>query len=169
MEKKPLLPFRKMPKRMKLFPYSIDSRGSPTSATSTMTIPLASYNSPGNNMRLTVNGQLLTSTSIPDLVEEINSFRPTTLPGFRASVNEAGDLIITNEIGRDIRLEISSPVETDSLVVQGAANTGPVVLGGTATADRAAAVGGSVTFTLNEGYRLSNPDPVVSGIFGALN
>ncbi|MEL7399175.1 MAG: flagellar hook-basal body complex protein [Pseudomonadota bacterium] len=91
------------------------------------------------------------------------------MPGFVASTNEAGDLIINNEIGRDIKIEISSSVATDSIVVQGAENTGPVVLGGSATADTAAAVGGVVTFTLNEGYLLSNPDPVVSGIFGALS
>lgn len=142
--------------------------GVTTSALTTMTIPLTSYNSPGNDMRLTVNGQALTSTSIPDLVTEINSYRATTLPGFNATTNEAGDLIITNEIGRDIRIEMTSPVVTDSLVVQGAENTGPVVLGGNLTADTAAAVGGVVTFTLNANFTLNNPEPVVSGIFGAL-
>ena len=143
--------------------------GVTTSALTTMTIPLSGYNSPGNDMSLILNGQELTATSIPDIVEEINSYRSTTLPGFVASTNEAGDLIINNEIGRDIKIEISSSVATDSIVVQGAENTGPVVLGGSATADTAAAVGGVVTFTLNEGYLLSNPDPVVSGIFGALS
>ncbi|MFC3679121.1 flagellar hook-basal body complex protein [Bacterioplanoides pacificum] len=142
--------------------------GVTTSALTTMTIPLSGYNSPGNDMSLTLNGQVLTATSIPDLVEEINSYRSTTLPGFNATTNDAGDLIITNEIGRDIKLEMSSSEVTDSIVIQGEANTGPVVLGGNPQADSAAAVGGVITFTLNEGYSMSQPDPMVSGIFGAL-
>lgn len=142
--------------------------GVTASALTTMTIPLASYNSPGNDMTLTLNGQALTSTSLSDLAAEINSYRGTTLPGFEASINDSGDLVITNEIGRDIKVEMSSAVVTDSMVVMGADNTGPVVLGGTSTADRAAAVGGVTTFILNEGYTMSQPDPAISGIFGAL-
>lgn len=142
--------------------------GVTASAETTMTIPLSSFNSPSNNMRITVNGQQLTSTSLADIADEINALRSSTLPGFRASIADNGDLIITNQIGRDIKLAMRSPVVTDSLVVQGAANTGPVVLGGTATADRAAAVGGVVTFIFNEGYTLSDPQPAVAGIFGAL-
>jgi flagellar hook protein FlgE len=142
--------------------------GITATASTTMTIPLSSYNNPGDTMTLSVNGQVLTSTTLEEIADEINGFRATTLPGFQAEVNEAGDLVITNEIGRDIKLEISSPEPTNSLVVMGAANTGPVVLGGSATADTAAAVGGSITFTLNEGYVMRNPEPVVSGLFGAL-
>lgn len=142
--------------------------GITASASTTMTIPQLSYNSPGREMRLTINGQSLTAATLPELAEEINAFRPTTLPGFRASIDDNGDLVITNQIGRDIKLEMKSPIVTDSLVVQGAANTGPVVLGGTAASDRAAAVGGQVTFVLNEGYSMANPRPAVAGIFGAL-
>ena len=142
--------------------------GVTASALTTMTIPLSSYNSPGNNMRLQLNGQDLESTSLADLADEINSLRSTTLPGFEASINSAGDLVVTNEIGRDIKLAISSPVVTDSLVVQGADGTGPVVLGGSSSAAEAAAVGGVVTFILNEDYTLSQPSPAISGLFGAL-
>jgi len=142
--------------------------GVTASALTTMTIPLSSYNSPGNNMRLQINGQALESTSLADLADEINEFRGSTLPGFEASINANGDLVITNEIGRDIKLAISSPVVTDSLVVQGADGTGPVVLGGSSTAAEAAAVGGVVTFILNEDYMMSQPDPAISGLFGAL-
>jgi flagellar hook protein FlgE len=142
--------------------------GVTASALTTMTIPLSSYNSPGNNMVLTLNGQVLESTSLEDIADEINSYRSTTLPGFEASISESGDLIITNEIGRDIKLAIDSPVVSDSLVVIGADNTGPVVLGGSSSAAEAAAVGGVVTFILNEDYMLSEPSPAISGIFGAL-
>ena len=142
--------------------------GITATAKTVMTIPLSSYNNPGNTMKLLVNGQVLTSTTLPEIAEEIISFRSTTLPGFTAEVSETGDLIITNEIGRDVKVEIASPSPTDSLVVQGAVNTGPVVLGGTATAATAAAVGGHITFTLNEGYKMQEPSPVVSGLFGAL-
>lgn len=142
--------------------------GITATANTVMTIPLSSYNNPGNTMKLTVNGQTITSTTLPEIAEEINSFRSSTLPGFKAEVNSAGDLLITNEIGRDVKVEINSPAPTDSLVVQGAINTGPVVLGGTATAATAAAVGGHITFTFNEGYSMQEPQPVVSGLFGAL-
>ena len=142
--------------------------GITATADTVMTIPLSSYNNPGNTLKLSVNGQMLTSTTLPEIAEEIISFRSTTLPGFTAEISEAGDLIITNEIGRDVKIEIDSPSSTDSIVVQGAVNTGPVVLGGTATAATAAAVGGSITFTLNEGYKMQEPFPVVSGLFGAL-
>ncbi|MBL4798521.1 MAG: flagellar hook-basal body complex protein [Oleispira sp.] len=143
--------------------------GITATANTVMTIPLSSYNNPGNIMSLTVNGQRLTSTTLPELADEIVSYRGTTLPGFTAEVNEFGDLVITNEIGRDVKIEIDSASPTDSLVVIGAVNTGPVVLGGTATAATAAAVGGHITFTLNEGYVMQNPIPVVSGLFGALS
>src|SRR5690554_355446 len=142
--------------------------GVTATAETNMTIPLSSFNSPSGNMRLAVNGQQLTSTSLSDIAEEINSFRSTTLPGFEASIAPNGDLTINNQVGRDIKVTIDSPVNTDSLVVLGAENTGPMVLGGSATADRSAAVGGRVTFILNEDYSMSKPDPLVSGIFGAL-
>lgn len=142
--------------------------GITASAETVMTVPLNSYNNQSNTMTMTVNGQALTKTTLPEIVEEINSFRGTTLPGFKAEINDTGDMIITNEIGRDIKIEITSSSVTDSLVVNGGPNTGPVVLGGNITADRAAAVGGTVTFILNEGYTMSQPDPVISGLFGAL-
>lgn len=142
--------------------------GLTATAETVMTIPLSSYNNPGNTLKLSVNGQTLTSTTLPEIAEEIVSFRSTTLPGFTAEINSTGDLVITNEIGRDVKIEIDSPSPTDSLVVNGAVNTGPVVLGGTATAATAAAVGGHITFTLNEGYQMQDPQPVVSGLFGAL-
>ena len=142
--------------------------GVTSSAETTMTIPLSGYNTPGNDMSLTLNGQVLESTSLEEMADEINAYRATTLPGFRAELSDTGDLVIVNEIGRDIKVSIDSPVVTDSIVVQGADGTGPVVLGGTSAADVAAAVGGTVSFVLNEGYVLRDPQPVVSGIFGAL-
>jgi len=142
--------------------------GLTATANTVMTIPLSSYNNPSNLMGLTVNGQALTSSTLPEIAEEINGYRGTTLPGFLATISETGDLVITNEIGRDVKLEMSSASPTDSLLVMGAENTGPVVLGGTATAASAAAVGGHVTFTLNEGYTMESPQPSVSGLFGAL-
>lgn len=143
--------------------------GMTASASSELTIPLNGYNNPGNNMTLTLNSQALVSTSIPDLIEEINQLTTTTLPGFSAETNSAGDLIIKNSIGRDIKVEINSPTATDSIVITGSPNAGPVVLGGTTSADQAAVVGGTVEFILNEGYTLSNPVPSVSGVFGALS
>lgn len=142
--------------------------GITATAETVMTIPLSSFNSPSKGMTFTLNGQELKSTSLKDLVDEINSFRGTTLPGIKADLAANGDLVITNQVGRDLKISMQSNVPTDSVVIQGAADTGPVVLGGSATADRSAAVGGKVTFVLNEGYTMTNPDPAISGLFGAL-
>jgi flagellar hook protein FlgE len=142
--------------------------GVTASASTMVTLPLSGYNNPGNNMSLLLNGQELTSTSLEEIAEEINLLQTTTLPGFKAEISDTGDLVITNSIGRDIKIEINSPTVTDSLVVTGSSNAGPVVLGGTSASDVAASVGGSIEFVLNEGYSLSEPVPAISGIFGAL-
>ena len=144
--------------------------GITASASSTLTIPLSGYNNPGNNMSLFLNGQELVSTSLTEIAEEINGYQTTTLPGFSAEIDEStGDLTINNSIGRDIKVQISSPTSTDSIVINGSANAGPVVLGGTVTADTAAVVGGTIEFILNEGYTLTNPVPAISGVMGALD
>lgn len=143
--------------------------GVTANAETEVTLPLSGYNSPGDDMFVTINGQRLESTSLEDMAEEINSYRGSTLPGFLAEVNDAGDLIITNQIGRDIQVSIDSNTTSDSLVVQGKEGTGPVLLGGSSTADTAARVGGNINFILNEGYIMQDPDPVVSGIFGTLD
>ena len=147
--------------------------GITATATSVMTVPASSYNNVSNTMTLSLNGQALEATALPAIAEEINSLRGTTLPGFLASVSEAGDLVITNEIGRDIKLQINNASNTDSLSVIGAENTGPVVLSSVITppaivASDSAAVGGTVNFTISEGYSLANPQPALSGVFGAL-
>ena len=120
-------------------------------------------------MTLNLNGQDLTSTSLQELADEINSYQSTTLPGFSASIDSAGDLVIVNQIGQDIQVTIDSPEETDSITVQGAEGTGSVVLGGNSSADVSSIVGGTVNFIFNEGYSLTAPDPSVSGIFGTLD
>ena len=132
------------------------------------TIPLNSFNSPSRNMTINVNGQNISGRSLKDIADEINSYSNTTLPGTKATIAENGDLVITNQVGRDIKITMSSPTVTDSLVVIGNADSGPVMLGGTAGADHSAAVGGKITFILNEGYSMSKPEPQVSGIFGSL-
>lgn len=139
------------------------------SATTVMTIPTGGYNSPGRNMKVFLNGQELKANAPADMVTEINQLRKTTLPGFKAEIDERGNIVIQNDIGRDIKIEIKSSEPTDSLLVRGGKNSGPVLLGGSSTADRSAAVGGSVTLQLNEGYKLVEPDPKLSGVFGALD
>ena len=143
--------------------------GVTATASTQMTLPVAGYNSPGNDMLLTLNGQALSATSLTELADEINSYSNTTLPGFSADVNDNGDLVISNAIGRDITLEMASGVDTDSLIVLGSNLSSPAVLGGSANGPKAASVGGSVDIVLNEGYSLSNPSPALSGMFGTLS
>lgn len=141
--------------------------GISATASTELTIPVANYNNISNSMGITLNGQALTATTLPEIATEINSLRSTTLPGFTATINDAGDLVISNEIGRDVKLQINSTSNTDSLAVIGSEGTGPVVLTGASAID-SVAVGGAISFTLNDGYSISNPQPALSGIFGAL-
>ncbi len=143
--------------------------GVQVSAKTQLTIPINGFNSPGKAMRLVVNGQELSSASLKDMAKEITKLRETTMPGFKAEVNSAGNLVITNEIGRDIKVTMKSPTVTDSIVLQGAEGTGPVVLGGSTTANRSAALGGKVDFIFHAGYKMMEPTPAISGIFSALN
>lgn len=143
-------------------------KGVTATATSEAKLPINGYNNPTNSMTLNLNGQNLVSTSFPDLVEEINGLTTTRLPGMTAAIDDAGDLVITNAIGADIVVSISSPRSTDSLVVQGSTTAGPVLLGGTVGADTAANVGGTVEIILDQGYSMKDPVPAIAGIFGAL-
>ena len=143
--------------------------GVTASSNTVATLTAAGYNSPGGDMTLNLNGQLLTATSLADLADEINSYSTTTLPGFSAELNASGDLEISNAIGRDITVEMSSGVASDSLIVSGATTTSTAVLGGSASGATAASIGGSVDIVMNEGYTLTNPDPALSGIFSSLN
>lgn len=143
--------------------------GVTASASTRMTLPIAGYNSPGNDMQLTLNGQVLTSTSLTELADEINRYSSTTLPGFSAELNDNGDLVVNNAIGRDITLQMASGVDSDSLIVLGSNLSSPAVLGGSASGPKAASVGGNVDIVMNEGYTLTDPNPALSGIFGTLS
>ena len=143
--------------------------GVSANATTTMTVPLSGYQNTTGNMKLSLNGQELSKTTLAEIAEEINSLRSTTLPAFKAEIDDAGNLVVTNDIGRDIKLDIRNATTSDSMVVQGIENTSPVSLGGATSAAKAAAVGGSINFTLNEGYNLNQPEPVVSGMFNTLS
>lgn len=143
--------------------------GVQVSAETQLTIPVNGFNSPGKSMRLTMNGQELKSSSLKDMAKEINELRETTMPGFKAEINAQGNLVVTNEIGRDIKVTMKSATSSDSIVLQGAEGTGPVVLGGSGTANRSAAVGGKVNFIFNAGYKMTDPEPAISGIFSALS
>lgn len=121
------------------------------------------------NMDIYINGQIITADDFDDMVQEIEQYQQTSLTGISADLDdETGDLILTSSIGIDIRIEIESPIVTDSLVVQGIFGTAPAILGGSDTADRAAAIGGYVDIILNEGFTMSEPDPRVAGLFNGL-
>lgn len=143
--------------------------GVTASANTMMTLLDDGYNNPGGTMTLNLNGQTLTSSTLPELADEINSYQGTTLPGFEASINDNGDLEINNRIGQDIQVTIDSPEESDGITVQGKEGTGTVALGGSENADISAVVGGEPSFIFNEGYKLKDPEPAISGIFGTLD
>jgi len=120
-------------------------------------------------MDLLINGQRISNNSLRDMVDEINQYQQTTLSGITASFSEdTGDLMLHSSIGTDIKVQIESSVETDTLTLRGVEGTAPAVLGGANNEEDTALVGGFVDIVLNEGYTMIEPDPRVVGLFNGL-
>ncbi|WP_119394970.1 flagellar hook-basal body complex protein [Salinibius halmophilus] len=146
-----------------------DLEGVQASATTTAKILAQDFTHSGD-MTIYINGQPLESRNLADLANEINGYQQTSLNGTTASIDpETGDLLLTNALGVDLTFEIESDSETDSIIVQGEADTAPVVLGGVLSDADAARVGGAVEIILNKGYTLDEPNPRVAGLFNGLS
>ncbi len=137
--------------------------GVSASGSTTATIPAGSYVNASGTLALNINNVAVSGTSLAALSDAING--AASLGTISASIDGAGNLVITDQVGNDIRVEIRDGAAGDSLNVQGA-QAAPVTLsvGGTT----AAAVGGSVELTLSEGVTLAAPQPAGSNLFGPL-
>ncbi|MEQ8861285.1 MAG: flagellar hook-basal body complex protein [Pseudomonadales bacterium] len=137
--------------------------GVSASGSTTATIPAGSYVNGSGTLALNVNGVAVAGTSLAALSDSINA--AASLGTISATIDGSGNLVISDQVGNDIRVEIRDGAAGDSLNVQGA-QAAPVTLavGGTT----AAAVGGTVEFTLDEGVTLATPQPAGSNLFGPL-
>ncbi|MHA7879495.1 MAG: flagellar hook-basal body complex protein [Saccharospirillum sp.] len=122
------------------------------------------------DMDILINGQRIEANDYRDMVDEINQYQQSTLNGITAELDdETGDVVLYSSTGIDISVSIDSPNAADSLTVRGFEGTAPVVLGGTGPEPQVnAKIGGYVDIILNEGYRMIEPDPRVTGLFNGL-
>lgn len=121
------------------------------------------------NLRLTVNGVELAGSTFSAIETEINSLTMTTLPGVSAFLDTlTNSLTLLHSQGGDIRIEIDSTDDGDSLRLAGASDASLVTLevdssgdGVSAGAENATTnkviVGGSIDIFFDDGYNLLAP------------
>ncbi len=137
-------------------------------ATATTEATLSNFTSSGN-LRVTVNGVLLTGDSLAALETEVNNLTNTTLPGISAALDTTGAaLVLTSAGGDDIAVSIDSTDDGDLLTVTGDAAATAVTLETDTAADGVAltsadaatnsvVVGGAIDIVFDEGYDLNTP------------
>jgi flagellar hook protein FlgE len=142
-----------------------DVSGVSASASTSARLPSADYLNNTGNLAVTINGVRFTSPDLATLATDINN--TNSFQGISAEVDtNTGDLLVTAALGNDLVFAIDSTDVNDSLSVQGA-NGQPAVLD-LAGGDRAASIGGTVDFILDENVTLANADPDRTALFGAL-
>lgn len=137
--------------------------GVSATASTTATISAGGYNNASGTLALSVNGVSLTGATLAALNDAINN-----TPGLgtvSSEIDAGGNLVITDQIGNDIVVQVVGGAGGDSVDVLGTQGL-PVTLD--TTTNPAAAVGGRVEFTLDEGISLANAAPAGSNLFGSL-
>ncbi|MBV1907145.1 MAG: flagellar hook-basal body complex protein [Pseudomonadales bacterium] len=138
--------------------------GVSASAVTTATIPSAGFIDASGTMSFSLNSVNITGSNMAALAASINT--TTGLGTISAEVDSAGDLVVTDQVGNDLSFAITGGTGADSISIlgtQGPAAT--MTLAGTP----AAAVGGTVEFTLDEAVTLAAPIPPNSNLFGPLS
>ncbi len=138
--------------------------GVSASASTTATIPLGGLVNASGTLAIRLNGVTVAGSSLTALANSINA--APGLGTIDALVNGSGDLVITDKVGNDLVFNVIGGTAADSLDVRGAQGV-PVTLSKLGTP--AAAIGGTVNFSLQEGYSLTNASPATSNIFGSLD
>ncbi|HET6473739.1 MAG TPA: flagellar hook-basal body complex protein [Pseudomonadales bacterium] len=143
---------------------STNVSGVSASASTTATIPAGGLVNASGTLAIRLNGVTVSGATANALANSINA-----APGLgtvSAAVNPSGDLVITDKVGNDLTFDVVGGTAADSVQVRGTQGT-PVTLSTVGTP--AAAIGGSVDFSLQEGYTLANAAPATSNIFGSLD
>lgn len=116
-------------------------------------------NSGGN---LTLNGVVLSATTLEGLEDEINALTTSILPGISATVNTAGDLEVVSAVGTDLEFSFAGPTPAGSIEILGRTGTGTQTL---SNLTDALVVGGDVTIVMDEGYAVTDSVPAAGNIF----
>lgn len=144
--------------------------GISATAEAQMDILAASYVN-GGGMDINLNGVVLSSTTLANLADEINTLTGSTLPGVSAEIDIAtGNLVVTSAVGDDLRVSIENGAAGDVLELQGNSAAPPETLAvGVNDVGNSIVIGGSVNIIMAEDYTAGNPTPPFVGMFGALD
>jgi flagellar hook protein FlgE len=134
------------------------------SATTTATIPSASFNNASGTMSMSINGVSLTGQTPQDIADLVNLGQPG-LGTVSAVIDINGDMVLTDAVGNDLVFGASGG-PTDTYEVAGTQGTNTTI---DTTGANVATVGGSIEFTLGEGITLANASPAVTNVFGVLD
>ncbi len=134
------------------------------SATTTATVPSASFNNASGSMEMTINGVPVTGATLQEIADTIN-LGQAGLGTVSATIDSAGDLVLTDAVGNDLVFGATGGA-TDTFEVAGTQGGNVVV---DTTGANVATVGGSVDFTLGEGLTMANANPAVTNVFGVLD
>ena len=137
--------------------------GVSAAATTTATIPAGGLQDLSGTMTLTLNGVPISGTTLNGLAASINS--ATGLGTVSAAVDTSGNLVVTDKVGNDLVFGITGGGAADSLQVRG---TGGAPVNLSLAGNPAAAIGGKVNFSFQQGVTLANASPPSSNLFGSL-
>ena len=138
--------------------------GVTATAESVATIPGENFLNTSGTLGLSLNGIPVSGTTLTQIADSINS--TSGLGTVSAVVDEAGDLVVIDQVGNDLVFTVTAGDTADSIGIRG--SNGPLQSVSN-TELNAVSVGGAVNLTLQEGVRLANAQPAVSNIFGVLN
>ncbi len=137
--------------------------GITATASTTATIPAAGFTNGSGTLSLSLNGVALSGTTVSEIANSINA--TSGLGTITAGINSNGDLVVDDQVGNDLVFGFSGAGVDTVSIVGGQGNPVTLSVGG----NTAASVGGTIDFTLDEGYVLSNASPANSNIFGVLD
>ncbi|MGI9324510.1 MAG: flagellar hook-basal body complex protein [Pseudomonadales bacterium] len=144
---------------------STNVSGVTATASTLARIPAASFSNASGTLAVSLNGVSVAGTTLTELADSVNSGLPG-LGTLSASLDVNGDLVLNDALGNDVVVALTGGGATDGLSVVGEQGN-PVVLN--TTSSPAAAVGGQIELTLEEGVTLANAVPAATNVFGLLN
>lgn len=145
-----------------------DLAGISASAITQATLVSGSFDNGVGALVINLNDQEITSNNLSDIVDEINSYTNSTLPGISAELNAAGDMVITSIVGDDLRISVSGGAGSIE-VASGDAGLSQTLDAGNALDDgQSIVVGGVINVVVEEGYVVQDLNPVFSGLFTEL-
>lgn len=138
-------------------------------ATANTVANLSGFSNVSGTMSVSIGTTSLTVADLADLEEQINALNTTSLNGITATLDAGGtNLTLESVVGDDIRITIDGGTG-DTITVQGSSLSAAQTLTvGTNADTQGIVVGGSIDFTLEEGYALANAVPQLTGIFQPL-